>query len=71
MNRKNVQLSLDQVSQAHPVLKYAGIPIRIVDALTPTEKRVPFPTKTTESGGASQGGASQEGTTQGGQGNGS
>ena len=63
MNRKNVQLSLDQVSQEHPVLKYAGIPIRIVDALTPTEKRVPFPTKTTESGGASQ-----EGTTQGGQG---
>lgn len=37
MNRKNVQLSLDQVSQEHPVLKYAGIPIRIVDALTPTE----------------------------------
>lgn len=68
MNRKNVQLSLDQVSQEHPVLKYAGIPIRIVDALTPTEKRVPFPTKTIESGGASQGGASQEGATQGGQG---
>lgn len=49
MNRRNVQLSLSEVAQAHPVLKYAGIPIRIVDALEPTEKRVPFPTKTTSS----------------------
>lgn len=51
MNRRNVQLSLDQVSQSHPVLKYAGIPIRIVDALAPIEKRVPFPAKTTGTGG--------------------
>lgn len=39
-NTKNVQLSYDHVTNAHPVLRYRGIPVRRVDALTATEKAV-------------------------------